>query len=121
MAVDSDKDNRPPQSPLLAEEEEEEQEDDDEAAPFVPKRGSQVTTMAEFRLCGAIVAGGFGNPLLTGRQTHANITDAVPATTTTTDTHCVSLQDDVNDHSAAAVSNGAFRFTRITMSVRITM
>lgn len=40
-------------------------------------RGSHVTTMAELLLCGAIVAGGFGNPLLTGRQTHANITDAV--------------------------------------------
>lgn len=41
-------------------------------------RGSLVTTQDEFRLCGAIVDEGFGNPLLTGRQTHANITAAVP-------------------------------------------
>ena len=44
-------------------------------------RGSQVTTIEEPLLCGAIVAGGFGSPLLTGRQTHANITDAVHVAT----------------------------------------
>lgn len=55
----------------------------DEPSPLPPPpalafpRGSQVTTIDELRLCGAIVVGGFGNPLLTGRQTHANITDAV--------------------------------------------
>lgn len=57
-------------------------------SPFA--RGSQVTTMDAPRLCGAIVAGGFGNPLLTGRQTHANITEAVLGTSNSsghTDTH----------------------------------
>lgn len=59
----------------------------------VPRGSLVTTTVDELRLCGAIVVGGFGNPLLTGRQTHANITDAVFAaqhtpTNAQDDRHC---------------------------------